>query len=330
MEAQGRDIQLAESRIEGYRNFATKLWNAARFCEMNGCHRDPGFDPAACERAVDKWIVGKLVEAQNAVTRALIAFRYNDAANAVYQFTWGTFCDWYVEFIKPCFSEPDSPQKLKTQNTAAWVLDQILALLHPFMPFVTEELWERLAESSGIKRDTMLILAPWPEHPDALIDPEAVAEIDWLMALISEIREVRGEMNVPASAKIPMLLAGGDETAQRRLQANTDVILRMARLEHAVVDENIPAGSAQIVLGDATIVLPLADVIDLEQEKARLSKARGKLEDEVGKIDHKLANQSFLSKAPAPVIEEQKQRRAKAKATIAKLSAALDRLSANS
>jgi len=278
---------------------------------------------------VDKWIVGKLVETQNAVTRALDAFRYNDAANAVYQFTWGTFCDWYVEFIKPCFSEPDGAQKTTTQNTASWVLDQILALLHPFMPFVTEELWERLAGSSGIERDSMLILAPWPEHPDDLIDPEVVAETDWLMELISQIREVRNEMHVPAAAKIPMLLAGASPAAVTRLGTHNDVILRLARLDSAIASDDIPAGSAQIVLGDATIVLPLADVIDLEQEKARLSKARSKLEDEVGKIDKKLANEGFLSKAPEQVIEEQKERRTLAQASIAKLCEALDRLSAS-
>jgi len=327
MEAQGRDIKLAESRIEGYRNFATKLWNAARFCEMNGCRSNPSFNPSSCERAVDKWIVGKLVETQDSVTLALDAFRYNDAANAVYQFTWGTFCDWYVEFIKPYLAEDDSPDKVLTQNTAAWVIDQILALLHPFMPFVTEELWERLAESSGITRDTMLILAPWPEHPDSLIDPDVVEEMDWVMGSISKVRGIRNEMNVPASAKIPMLQVGGDEIANQRLQANNDVIVRMARLESAIVSENVPAGSAQIVHGNATVVLPLADVIDLDQETARLSKARGKLEDEVGKIDKKLANESFLAKAPEHVVEEQRERRIEAEGAIAKLSEALDRLS---
>jgi valyl-tRNA synthetase len=330
MEAQGRDIKLAENRIEGYRNFATKLWNAARFCEMNGCRRDQSFDPASCERAVDKWIVGKLVETQSAVTKSLEAFRYNDAANAIYQFTWGTFCDWYVEFIKPYFGAEDGPDKTRTQNTAAWVIDQILALLHPFMPFVTEELWDRLAESSEIKRDTMLILAPWPDHPDSLIDPEVVAEVDWLMELISKIREVRSEMNVPGGAKIPMLLTGGDSVSEQRLVNHNDVILRLARLETATVSAEIPAGSAQIVHGVATVVLPLADVIDLDQEKARLTKARGKLEDEIGKIDKKLANESFLAKAPEAVIDEQKTRRGDAEAAVSKLSEALDRLSATS
>ncbi len=329
MEAQGRDIKLDESRIEGYRNFATKLWNAARFCEMNGCRRDPTFDPASCERAVDKWIVGKLVETQHAVTKALEAFRYNEAANAIYQFTWGTFCDWYVEFIKPYFGGEDGAEKTRTQNTAAWVIDQILSLLHPFMPFVTEELWERLAESSAIERESMLILAPWPEHSDSLIDPKIVAEVDWLMELISKIREVRSEMNVPAAAKIPMLLTGGDAQSARRLNSHLDVLLRLARLESANVDGTVPAGSAQIVHGNATIVLPLAGVIDLDQEKARLSKARGKIEDEIGKIDKKLANENFLAKAPPQVIEEQRVRRIDAEAAIAKLSEALDRLPTN-
>ena len=327
MEAQGRDIKLNENRIEGYRNFATKLWNAARFCEMNGCRRDPSFDPSSSQRAVDKWIVGKLVETQNTVTKALEVFRYNDAANAIYQFTWGTFCDWYVELIKPYFAGEDGPDKVMTQNTAAWVIDQILALLHPFMPFVTEELWDRLAESSGIERETMLILAPWPEHPNSLIDPNVVAELDWLMELISKIREVRSEMNVPAAAKIPMRLAGGDDTARRRLETHNGIILRLARLDSAVADETVPPGSAQIVHDRATIVLPLADVIDLDQEKARLSKLRDKLVDEIGKIDKKLANESFLAKAPEQVIEEQRGRRTEAEASVVKLSEALDRLS---
>jgi valyl-tRNA synthetase len=270
------------------------------------------------------------VETQNAVTKSLEAFRYNDAANAVYQFTWGTFCDWYVEFIKPYFGAEDGPDKTRTQNTAAWVIDQILALLHPFMPFVTEELWERLAESSDIERTSMLILAPWPAHPDSLIDPDVVAEVDWLMELISKIREVRSEMNVPASAKIPMLLTGGDAQSAQRLVTHNDLILRLARLDTAIADDVIPAGSAQIVHGPSTVILPLADVIDLDQEKARLSKARGKLEDEIGKIDKKLANESFLAKAPPQVVEEQRERRVEAEAAVNKLSEALDRLSASS
>ncbi|MEX2450434.1 MAG: valine--tRNA ligase, partial [Rhodospirillales bacterium] len=198
--AQGRDIKLAESRVEGYRNFTTKLWNAARFTQMNGCKAETGFDPAACTLTVNKWIVGKVFEAAREATRAIEAYRFNEAANALYQFTWGTFCDWYLEFTKPIFDADDEAAIHETRAATAWALDQILKLLHPMMPYVTEELWAQLADS----RASLLIVEPWPAFADSLLDPAAMAEMDFVVRLISDIRAVRAEMNVPPGAKVAL------------------------------------------------------------------------------------------------------------------------------
>ncbi len=321
--AQGRDIKLSESRVEGYRNFATKLWNAARFCQMNGCAPRAGFDPKACELALNRWIVGAVAEVGAQVTAALEAFKFNEAAGALYHFTWGTFCDWYVEFTKPVFSGPDESAKEETRAAAAWVLDQILHLLHPFMPFITEELWEQLAPA----REHRLISAEWPEHVPALGDEHAAAEMDWLVRLISEIRAVRVEMNVPAAAKIPLVIKDASPVTATRADAHRDIIERLARLESvAFADEASPKGSVQVVLDEATLVLPLANVIDIAQEQSRLAREIDKLGSEIARLDKKLANADFLAKAPAEVVDEQRERRKEFAETKAKLDEALGRL----
>jgi valyl-tRNA synthetase len=324
MAAQGRDIKLATSRVEGYRNFGTKLWNAARFCEMNECARVEGFDPAAVQQTVNKWIAGEAARTASEITLALEAYRFNDAANAAYRFVWNVFCDWYLEFIKPLLMGEDEAAKAETRATAAWVLDQILLMLHPFMPFVTEELWQRTGEK-GPKRESLLVTAAWPIHT-GLGDKAADAEMDWVIRFISDVRSVRAEMNVPAGAKIALLIKDANTESLARLERHRSLIDRLARLSSVEVASDIPHGAVQLVLDEATLILPLADVIDLKAETARLRKEIGKLEDEVKKIDAKLGNAKFLAGAPDHVVEEQRERKAEAEAAIAKFADALKRL----
>ena len=325
MAAQGRDMRLAVSRVEGYRNFVTKLWNAARFLELNECRRVEGYDPKKNELALNRWIVSATAKAVAAVTGSIEEYKFNEAANAAYDFVWGTFCDWYVELAKPLLSGEDADQKSETQATAAFCLDQILALLHPFMPFVTEELWAETAET-GPARETMLIHAAWP-NLKGLEDAAADAEMDWLIALVSGIRSVRTEMNVPAGAKVPLLVIGAGEETGTRIEAHLAALQRLARLESIEYTSDIPSESAQVVLGEATFALPLAGVIDIGAERIRLDKEIGKIDDETEKIDRKLGNPQFVAKAPPEVIEEQRSRRDEAVQRREKLVAALERLS---
>jgi valyl-tRNA synthetase len=322
MAAQGRDIKLSEQRIEGYRNFGTKLWNAARFCQMNECAVWDAFDPRTPEQTVNRWIVGETSKAAAAVTRELEARRFNEAAGALYRFVWNVFCDWYLEFIKPLLNGEDETAKTETRRTAAWVLDQILILLHPFMPFITEELWARTGEY-GQKRGNMLITEAWPKLSPDLIDAEAEAEIDWIVQLIAQTRSTRSELNVPPAAKIPLLLVGAGAATEARLERYQDLIDRMARLEYSTSATRAPKGSVTFVLGEATVALPLEGVVDLPAEAARLAKEIGKLDGEIGKMDAKLANAEFIAKAPEEVVEELRERREDSVATASKLKAAL-------
>ncbi|MGQ0533496.1 MAG: valine--tRNA ligase [Caulobacteraceae bacterium] len=325
MAAQGRDIKLSEQRIEGYRNFGTKLWNAARFAQMNECAVWDEYDPRSPEQTVNKWIVGETAKATAAVTRELEERRFNEAAGALYKFVWNVYCDWYLEFIKPLLNGDDETAKTETRRTAAWVLDQILIMLHPFMPFITEELWARTAEY-GTKRLGMLIVEEWPDLSDDLIDESAEAEIDWMVRLIEETRSTRSELNVPAGAKIPLLLIGADDATQVRLERYQDLIDRMARLEYSTSADAAPNGSVTFVLNGATVALPLEGVVDLPAEAARLVKQIGKLESEIGKMDQKLSNADFTAKAPEEVVEELRERREDAAASATKLKHALDQI----
>ncbi len=327
MAAQGRDIKLSEKRIEGYRNFITKLWNAARFCEMNGCAPAVGFDPYACQSTLNRWIVGEVAKTGARVDAALEAYKFDEAARALYQFIWGTFCDWYLEFSKPVLDGADGAAKDEVRAAAAWTLDQILLLLHPIAPFVTEELWRRVSAD----RATALIEAPWPSYAEAAVDAAADAEIGWVVRLISQIRSARSELNVPASARTALLHSGADGATVERLETHGALIRTLARLERIdAVDGATPEGSAQLVVDEATFVLPLADVIDVATEAARLGRQVEKLEGEMARIDAKLARPDFLARAPEHVIEEQRTRRAEAEATRAQLAAALARLSGDS
>jgi valyl-tRNA synthetase len=325
MAAQGRDIKLSEQRIEGYRNFGTKLWNAARFAQMNECAVWDEYDPRSPEQTVNKWIVGEAAKAAAAVTRELEARRFNEAAGVLYKFVWNVYCDWYLEFIKPLLNGDDEAAKTETRRTAAWVLDQILIMLHPFMPFITEELWARTAEY-GTKRKGMLIVEAWPQLNDDLIDANAEAEIAWMVRLIEDTRSTRSELNVPAGAKIPLLLIGADNATQARLERYQDLIDRMARLEYSTSADSAPKGSVTFVIDGATVALPLEGVVDLPAEAARLAKEIGKLVAEIGKMDQKLGNEAFVAKAPEEVVDELRERREDATASAAKLKHALEQI----
>ncbi|MBU1306184.1 MAG: valine--tRNA ligase [Alphaproteobacteria bacterium] len=325
MAAQGRDIKLAMSRVEGYRNFVTKIWNAARFLEMNECRRVEGYDPKANKLPLNRWIVGATARGAAAVTQAIVDYKFNEAANAAYDFVWGTFCDWYVEFAKPVFMGEDEAAKTETRATAAWALDQILTILHPFMPFVTEELWAETGKF-GEPRQNMLVLTEWPDLA-GLEDAEADADLTWLIDVITNVRSVRSEMNVPASAKLSLAVVGANETTLRRLVAGTSLITRLARLEEITPRAEVPGESAQFVVNEATWALPLAEFIDIPTEKVRLSKEVAKLDAEVAQIDKKLGNEQFVAKAPEEVIDEQKARREAAIERRHHIAEALKRLS---
>ncbi len=327
MAAQGRDIKLATSRVEGYRNFATKLWNAARFAEMNECVRDPEFDPSQTQETVNQWIVGETERARDTVTRALNEYKFNEAATAIYEFVWGRFCDWYVELTKPILNGDDAASIAEVRACTAWTLDQILKLLHPFMPFITEELWTRTGEY-GPERTGLLTLADWPAC-EGLSNAQADDEIGWIIQLVSDIRSVRAEMRVPAGAKIPLVIVGGGEKWRSRVDHHDDSLRRLARLDHISFADSAPSGGAVIVVQDATVALPLADVIDMAAERARLEKEVARIEAEIKKIDGKLANANFVNKAPAEVVEENRERRSEYEATAERLRAAVACLDLN-
>jgi valyl-tRNA synthetase len=320
MAAMGRDIKLSPARVEGYRNFATKLWNAARFAEMNGVALDPVFDPVAARVTVNRWIAGEVARAQTAVTKAIEDYKFNEAAASAYQFVWNIFCDWYVELIKPLLTGSDEAAKAETRATCAWVIDQILKLLHPFIPYITEELWQQTA-----KRETWLIEAPWADYT-GLGDPAADAEMQWVVKLISEVRSVRAEMNVNAGAKIPLVLVGAGQNTRRISSTWEAEIMRLARLSSISFEDQVPKASAQIVLGEATVALPLEGVIDFAAEKTRLAKELEKIAKDMGVIDGRLNNAAFVAKAPAEVLEESRELRAGLEQRKAKVDEALQRL----
>jgi valyl-tRNA synthetase len=321
--SQAGRLRLSPARVEGARNFATKLWNATRFAEMNGAALPQGFDPATAKLTVNKWMLGELAHANQAIDKALTDFRLNEAATTLYEFVWGVVCDWYVELTKPIVQGADGREKDETRAVTAFVLRETVKLMHPVMPFITEELWDKLGHRA---EHGPLIGQPWPAP--AAIDAAADAEMGWLVKLISDIRSARAELNVPAGAKLKLLVIGGNDTTAARLETHRPAIERLARIEGVEAATSAPKASLQIVLGEATYALPVGEVIDLKAESARLQKEIKKLADEVGKIDAKLANAAFVARAPEEVVEEQRERRAQAEQTGARLSAALERLGA--
>ncbi|MGB3457531.1 MAG: valine--tRNA ligase [Litorimonas sp.] len=295
MAGQGRNIKLSVDRVAGYRNFGTKLWNAARFAQMNGCTGGGVFDMSALQSALNRWIVAKTAETASEVTRAVEAYRFNDAADAVYSFVWGTVCDWYIELAKPDLNG-DVPDE--TRATMGWVLDQSFKLLHPFMPFITEELWAQTGE-----RDTFLMLSDWPELDAA----DAGGDIDWLIRLITAIRSVRAEMNVPPSRKAPLVVVGPEDG---RLATFSEALGRLARVDGVSFAASAPKGALQTVVDGVSYAIPLDGLIDVDAERKRLDGAIAKTEGEVAKIDKKLGNPKFTERAPEAVVQEQKDRRA--------------------
>jgi valyl-tRNA synthetase len=279
------------------------------------------FDPATAKLTVNKWMLGELARANDAVDKAIEEFRLNDAATALYEFIWGVVCDWYVELTKPILQGADGADKDETRAVTAFVLRETVKLLHPVMPFITEELWDKLGHRAD---HGMLIGQPWPA-PTAL-DAAADAEMGWLVKLISDIRSARSELNVPAGAKLELRVIGADATTRKRLETHRAAIERLSRVEGIETAMAAPKASLQIVLGEATYALPVGEVIDLKAESARLQKEIKKLTDEIAKIDAKLGNDAFVSRAPEEVVEEQRERRAQATQTGARLSAALKRL----
>jgi valyl-tRNA synthetase len=320
----GRNINLAESRLESSRNFATKLWNAARYAEMNSCSLAPDYDPGSATLTVNRWIAGATRDCAAAVTAALEAFRFDEAAHQLYHFVWGTFCDWYLEFSKPILQGGEDAARAETQQTTGWVLAQILRLLHPITPFISEELWYEL----GGGKLGMLMVEPWPDLPPELHDPAAAAEMDWVVEAITAIRAIRAEMNVPAGAKVPLLVKDAEAEMTARLERHRDHFERLARIDGISPTDMVTAGSVPAVVPGATLILRLGEVVDLGKEKARLGKEIGRLDADLAKFAAKLANPAFLSKAKPEVIDEQREREADARRDRERLQAAYERLEA--
>jgi valyl-tRNA synthetase len=320
MAAQGRDIKLSKQRVEGYRNFGTKLWNAARFAEMNGVRHDAGYDPLAARLTVNRWIAGEAARTEAEVRKAIEDYKFNEAAATLYHFVWNIFCDWYLELVKPILGGEDEPAKTETRATTAWVIDQILLLLHPFMPFLTEELWQQTG-----KRKEWLIVSDWPRYV-GLGDRVADEEMEWVIRFVSEIRSVRAEMNVPAGAKIACVIVSANGETRRRAAAWEAEIMRLSRLSSVSFEDHVPSASAQIVLGEATVSLPLEGVIDIGAEKARLAKELEKIAKDMAAIDGRLNNPGFVAKAPPEVLEESRERKSELEARGSKVQEALARL----
>jgi valyl-tRNA synthetase len=318
MAAQGRDIKLSTQRVEGYRNFATKLWNAARFAEMNSCATVSTFDPKSAKETLNRWIAHETAKATAEVTEAIEAYRFNDAATAVYRFVWNIYCDWYLELAKPLLTGADGPAKSETQAMVAWARDEILKLLQPFMPFITEELWAVTG-----KHNELLALSEWPQLV-GLIDEKAEGEIGWVIDLVTAIRSVRAEMNITAA--IPLVLAGAATETKARAERWAEFIKRLARVSEISSASAAPQGSVQLVVRGEVAALPLKGVIDVAAERARLTKEMQKADADIARVDAKLNNPNFMARAPEEVVEEEREKREEAHARKAKISEALERL----
>ncbi|WP_299297134.1 class I tRNA ligase family protein, partial [uncultured Tateyamaria sp.] len=322
MASLGGTLKLDTQRIAGYRNFGTKLWNAASYGEMRGTFDVPHSDtvPAGTAHPLNRWIIGELAKTRETVDQALTDYRFKDAASALYAFTWNTFCDWYLEFTKPIFDEGTAEEIEETKATYAWALDQCLILLHPIMPFITEELWGQKA------RPKKLIHADWPTYSTDLVDPDADTELNWVIKLIEAIRSARAQMHVPAGAYVPCVVKGFEPQARAAYERNKALIHRFARLESVSDVDDFPKGTVALAITGGTFGLPLADVIDVAEEIARLEKTLGKLAKELGGLRGRLKNPKFAQSAPPEVVEETKANLALREDEEAKLNEALSRL----
>ncbi|GAA0472156.1 valine--tRNA ligase [Parasphingorhabdus litoris] len=324
MESQGRDIKMDDKRVEGYRNFATKLWNASRFCEVNGIGASKTLRAPEAKLPVNRWIISEVTETLATLDKALGDLRFDAAANTIYHFTWDRFCDWYLELIKPLLQGDDTAAAAETRAVAGWVLDQIIVMLHPFMPFITEELWHSMAsETDGRNYD--LIVAKWPE-PKAEIDADAKAEVDWLIRLISATRTAKVELNIPPGTKMTAHVRDGDEALQKRIERQASALDRVGRLESFSFDPAPDGATAQIVIDGATYVLPLAGAIDIDAEKARLGKALEGVSKEAKSLEGRLGNANFVEKAKPEAVEKARADLADKSAEAERLQAALARL----
>jgi valyl-tRNA synthetase len=353
--AQGHDIRLGPQDVENNRNFATKLWNAARFAEMNGCAGVAGFDPRKAKETLNRWIAHETANAAHEITTAIEAYKFNDAASAAYRFVWNIYCDWYLELAKPVLLGPDGPAKTETQVMVAWARDEILKLLHPFMPFITEELWAVTSSSvitgrakgaspesrsttgsavsldsgsgamrhPGMTRESLLALSEWPML-QGLADDKAEGEIGWVIDLVTAIRSVRAEMNITAA--IPLVLVGSGGETNARAGRWVEFIKRLARVSDISSADTVPQGSVQLIVRGEVAALPLKGVIDLSAERARLAKEMQKAEADIARVDAKLGNANFVARAPEEVVEEEKERREEALARKNKIAEALERL----
>jgi len=311
MESQGRDIKMDDARLAGYRNFATKLWNAARFCEANGIGASKTLAAPRATLAVNRWIIGEVAETVAAVDAALASFRFDEAANAVYHFAWDRFCDWYLELIKGQVDD-------ETKAVAGWVLDQILVMLHPFMPFVTEELWSQL----GDRANYPLITAQWPE-PGVGVDAKAKAEVEWLIKLVSEIRAAKSELGLAPGAR---LTAHIPASLAPRATAMAAALDRVARLSSVSYDPAPPGASAQLVVDGETITIPLEGVIDIAAEQSRLTKSLAAAVKERDSLAARLGNPAFAERAKPEAVEKARADHAAKAAEAERLEAALARL----
>ena len=316
-------MKFGPSRVEGYRNFVTKLWNAARFVQLNEARLRPAFDPSHCRQPLNRWIVGETQKTAAAVTGALEAYRFNDAALGLYHFLWDTFCDWYVELAKPLLLGNEPEAQAETRDTAAWVLTQALHLLHPIAPFVTEELWQQLFGRPG----GLLIGAQWPRLDGGLVDTAADAELGWLVRLIGAVRAARTELNVPPGARLTLHQEGASARTLTWLERHGDAIRRLARIGEIDLSERpAPGQSLVVVVDETTFTMPVTGVIDLAGEQARLDRDIGRLETEIDRGRKKLASPDFVARAPADVVEQQRERLEEAEAMRARLQQALQRI----
>ncbi|MDQ0393025.1 valine--tRNA ligase [Labrys monachus] len=320
MAAPGRDVKLSIDRVKGYRNFGTKLWNATRFAEMKGCVRDPSFDPKTARIALNRWIAGEAEKAAGEIQRAIEAYRFNDAAGAVYRFIWNVVCDWYVELAKPIIEGGDEAAARETQAMVAFILDQATLLLHPFMPFITEELWSVTAGAAP--RETLAALTPWPDL-GGFLDAAADEEIGWLVEIVTEIRSIRTEIGVPGGAQVPLVMVAATPAIEARVAGHGDTLKRLARISEISFAPAAPKGSIQVIARGATAALALEGIVDIAAEKARLVKEIGKVDGDIAKINAKLGNPDFIARAKEEVIEEQRERLEDAAARRAKMQDAL-------